>query len=576
VIKRVADSLKHRRFRASNKGLGEARAKRARRSVDIFAFLGSTGTGKTELAEAIAEVYYGHRSRAVRFDIGSIKNGDQLNDIFGSPRGYVGSNTRPPFEEALVTFGHEGGVIIFDEFDKIGGGAKSGIPSSARDQFLNGLYSITDKAEWRSPLGKVYDLSHVIFVFTANAGQELTQGLPTDDLRLSAWESANDEQSLEAILRESGWQEALVGRLRGSMFLFKPLTQTYKDDIAKKEIDRVLEDFGSTIGLDDVAFHPNFLKILNDAFFSHSSGARSMNLMIKKTIPALLTEVLSSDVDLTSGRDIKFRFTLSDNYHGVYSFSGARPPKRSVLLTLDLIKADGAESAFTRDVSHFANKKVLRSVQDMRRTAFHEAGHVVANDATLTNKGFDFVTIVGAGDFLGYARFKSLDHVGPLSRDAIVASVASLLAGRAAEMMMGFSPDAGWSSDWEQARLTAVTAIKKYGLVDDPLSLRFDADGAIIMNDPKVQSAIEAILTDAQDFALKRLKAQWPAVHMLAMRLLQKYSISRDEIDSILAYAGSDKHRIDLGNAAKAQIPQPRLTLNHSCSSAFKTRKLMD
>ncbi len=37
-------------------------------SYGHITFLGSTGTGKTELAEAIAEVFFGDRSRAVRFD----------------------------------------------------------------------------------------------------------------------------------------------------------------------------------------------------------------------------------------------------------------------------------------------------------------------------------------------------------------------------------------------------------------------------------------------------------------------------------------------------------------------------
>src|SRR5262249_38062809 len=76
------------------------------RPVSVMLFTGPTGTGKTELATAIAEYLYGDQSRLVRIDMGEMSGPDAVSRLIGSawnPDGLLTSRVRSqPFCVVLL------------------------------------------------------------------------------------------------------------------------------------------------------------------------------------------------------------------------------------------------------------------------------------------------------------------------------------------------------------------------------------------------------------------------------------------------------------------------------------------
>ncbi len=133
------------------------------RPLGSLLFLGPTGTGKTRLVEAAAEVLFGNPHAMIKVDCAEFQHSHEISKLIGSPPGYLGHReTRPLItQEALQEFHTEKlklSFLLFDEIEK------------ASDALWQLLLGILDKATLTLGNNQRVDLSRTIIFLTSNLG----------------------------------------------------------------------------------------------------------------------------------------------------------------------------------------------------------------------------------------------------------------------------------------------------------------------------------------------------------------------------------------------------------------------
>src|SRR5258708_2041446 len=139
------------------------------RPVGNLLFLGPTGSGKTRIVEAAAEILFGDPRAFVKVDCAEFQHSHEIAKLIGSPPGYLGHRETHPLitQEELAKY-HTGKLmlsfLLFDEIEK------------ASDALWKLLLGMLDKATLTLGDNRRVDLSHTIIFLTSNlGGGEITE-----------------------------------------------------------------------------------------------------------------------------------------------------------------------------------------------------------------------------------------------------------------------------------------------------------------------------------------------------------------------------------------------------------------
>jgi ATP-dependent Clp protease ATP-binding subunit ClpA len=133
------------------------------RPIGNFLFLGPTGSGKTRIVEAAAEILMKNPRGVIKIDCAEFQHSHEIAKLIGSPPGYLGHRETHPLlsQEVLNQFHTEDiklSFVLFDEIEK------------ASDALWNLLLGILDKATLTLGDNRKVDFSRALIFMTSNLG----------------------------------------------------------------------------------------------------------------------------------------------------------------------------------------------------------------------------------------------------------------------------------------------------------------------------------------------------------------------------------------------------------------------
>src|SRR5215475_1551027 len=152
------------------------------RPIGNLLFLGPTGSGKTRVVEAAAEILFGDSKAAIKIDCAEFQHSHEIAKLIGSPPGYLGHReTHPLLSQEVLNQYHTDTIklsfVLFDEIEK------------ASDALWNLLLGILDKATLTLGANRRVDFSRALIFMTSNLGAAEMNSIMRPNLGFAAGES---------------------------------------------------------------------------------------------------------------------------------------------------------------------------------------------------------------------------------------------------------------------------------------------------------------------------------------------------------------------------------------------------
>ena len=207
------------------------------RPIGNLLFLGPTGSGKTRIVEAAAEILFGDSRAVIKVDCAEFQHSHEIAKLIGSPPGYLGHRETHPLitQEALGASHREGlklSFLLFDEIEK------------ASDALWQLLLGMLDKATLTLGDNRRVDLSQTLIFLTSNLGggqiAQLIQGgmgfIQPKDKATPGLHEKVERTAVEAARRK--FSPEFMNRL-DKVVVFHPLERSQLDEVLEIELRQV-------------------------------------------------------------------------------------------------------------------------------------------------------------------------------------------------------------------------------------------------------------------------------------------------------------------------------------------------
>lgn len=194
---------------------------------------------------------------------------------------------------------------------------------------------------------------------------------------------------------------------------------------------------------------------------------------------------------------------------------------------------------------------LMMTEEDLRITAYHEAGHAIVATYLPDVDPVKAITIVPRGVSLGMTVHDENDRVS-MSKKQMVEQLAVFAAGRAAEELV-FGKDyitTGASNDVERASKIAAMMVKTVGMSDDIGFVQFDKDEDFELLSSKIKYSqktaeimdkeVSLLMNSQYAVAAKILKREKKLLDTLADELLKQETLSGERLFELVKELGKE------------------------------------
>jgi len=252
----VSDALRRARAGVRNEN----------RPIGTFLFLGPTGVGKTELAKALAEVYFGGEGNIARIDLNEYVKADDVARLIADgaddPNSLTAQVMKQPFS-----------IVLLDEIEK------------AHTNVLTTLLQVLDEGILRDIKNREVSFRDAIIVATSNAGADRIREHIEAGEQLEQFE----EQFTNELISSGQFKPEFLNRF-DEIVLFRPLT---KEELLQV-IDLILAGVNKNMALQKitVVVDDDAKKLLVEQGYDPRLGARPMRRVVQRSVENLVAKTM--------------------------------------------------------------------------------------------------------------------------------------------------------------------------------------------------------------------------------------------------------------------------------------------
>lgn len=244
----VSDALRRARAGVRNEN----------RPIGTFLFLGPTGVGKTELAKALADVYFGGEDRMIRLDLNEYVRSEDVSRLIADgaqdPNSLTARAMKQPFS-----------VVLLDEIEK------------AHPDVLTTLLQLLDEGILRDIKNREVSFRDAIVIATSNAGADRIREYIERGYQLEQFET----QFTDELISSNQFRPEFLNRF-DEIVVFKPLG---KEELLQV-VDLILTSINKTLALQkiNVQVEPDAKQFLVEKGYDPRLGARPMRRVVQRAV----------------------------------------------------------------------------------------------------------------------------------------------------------------------------------------------------------------------------------------------------------------------------------------------------